>query len=277
MNQTASGALAKLSSQLLKNGDIEYTLPVGQERIALNQLLGKTLTITFDGDIKCCHCGQATKKSYSQGFCYPCTQRLAQCDMCVMKPETCHFDQGTCREPAWGERNCMIGHYVYLANTSGVKVGITRHTQIPTRWVDQGASQALPIFYVKSRLISGLVEVALADFINDKTNWRAMLKEPAQAIDLKQQAQQLVPMIEAKLADIKAQYGDHCIDALDEDIVELTYPIDQYPEKISSLNLDKTPTISGVIQGVKGQYLLLDTGVINIRKYGAYQVNVEIS
>ena len=277
MNQTASGALAKLSSQLLKNGDIEYTLPVGQERIALNQLLGKTLTITFDGDIKCCHCGQATKKSYSQGFCYPCTQRLAQCDMCVMKPETCHFDQGTCREPAWGERNCMIGHYVYLANTSGVKVGITRHTQIPTRWVDQGASQALPIFYVKSRLISGLVEVALADFINDKTNWRAMLKEPAQAIDLIQQAQQLVPMIEAKLADIKAQYGDHCIEALDEDIVELTYPIDQYPEKISSLNLDKTPTISGVIQGVKGQYLLLDTGVINIRKYGAYQVNVEIS
>lgn len=277
MNQTASGALAKLSSQLFKNGDIEYALPVGQERIALNQLLGKTLTINFDGDIKCSHCGQATKKSYSQGFCYPCTQRLAQCDMCVMKPETCHFDQGTCREPTWGERNCMIGHYVYLANTSGVKVGITRHTQIPTRWVDQGASQALPIFYVKSRLISGLVEVALADFINDKTNWRAMLKEPAAAIDLKQQAQQLMPMIEEKLVDIKAKYGENCIEALDEDVVELTYPIEQYPEKITSLNLDKTPTISGVIQGIKGQYLLLDTGVINIRKYGAYQVSVEIS
>ena len=155
-----TGALRKMTAQLDEDGNIEYQLPVGENSLALNALIGKHVNITFDGAINCSHCGRKTKKSYSQGFCYPCMQKLAQCDMCIMKPETCHLDKGTCREPQWGEENCMIPHYVYLANTSGLKVGITRHTQIPTRWIDQGATQALPIFKVNTRLQSGLVEIA---------------------------------------------------------------------------------------------------------------------
>lgn len=168
------GTLSKLKSTLVE--PIQYQLPVGDNLVSLNDYFGKPITLTFTGNIFCSNCGKKTKKSYSQGHCYVCMKKLASCDMCIMKPETCHFDQGTCREPKWGEENCMIPHYVYLANTSGLKVGITRHTQIPTRWIDQGATQALPIFKVQTRHQSGLVEVALAQFIADKTNWRNMLK-----------------------------------------------------------------------------------------------------
>lgn len=269
-----TGALRKMTAQLDEAGNIEYQLPVGENSLALNALIGKRVNITFDGAINCSHCGRKTKKSYSQGFCYPCMQKLAQCDMCIMKPETCHYEQGTCREPEWGETNCMIPHYVYLANTSGLKVGITRHTQIPTRWIDQGATQALPIFKVQSRIQSGLVEIALAEYIADKTNWRAMLKGNANPIDLKAIAQDLVPQISEKLADIQLKYGQHAVEQLDEDVVELNFPVSQFLTKINSFNLDKNPEISDVLLGIKGQYLIFENGVINIRKYTSYQVSV---
>nr|WP_229817380.1 DUF2797 domain-containing protein [Thalassotalea profundi] len=263
--------------QIDSQGNVNYQLPVGDERLALNECIGKTVTLSFNGQINCCHCGRKTKKSYSQGFCFPCMQKLAQCDMCIMKPETCHFDKGTCREPEWGERNCMIPHYIYLANTSGLKVGITRHTQIPTRWIDQGATQALPIFKVSTRLQSGLVEVALAEFIADKTNWRAMLKGNAESINLKEKANELRPLIEGTLAKLNERFGNTAIEVLNEEVVELHFPVSEFPQKVTSFNLDKTPTVSGILLGIKGQYLLFDTGVINIRKYGSYQISVSVN
>nr|WP_246454977.1 DUF2797 domain-containing protein [Thalassotalea piscium] len=259
--------------QLDSEGNVSYQLPIGEEKISMNDYLGKTITLTYRGEINCCHCGRKTKKSYSQGFCFPCMQRLAQCDMCIMKPETCHFDKGTCREPEWGIKNCMIPHYVYLANTSGLKVGITRHTQIPTRWIDQGATQALPIFKVSTRLQSGLVEIALAEFIADKTNWRAMLKGNADPINLNDKANQLRPKIEKKLMELGSRFGAEAIEPIEQEVVALKFPVLQFPDKVTSFNFDKTPIVSGVLQGIKGQYLLLDTGVINMRKFGAYQVS----
>ncbi|MGL4475007.1 MAG: DUF2797 domain-containing protein, partial [Shewanella sp.] len=142
------GTLVKMRTHLDADNGVQYHLPVGDQSLHLNPVIGKTLTLNFSGQIFCCHCGKKTKKSYAQGHCYPCMQKLASCDMCIMKPETCHYDQGTCREPEWGQKNCYTPHYVYLANTSGLKVGITRHTQIPTRWLDQGATQGLPILKV---------------------------------------------------------------------------------------------------------------------------------
>ena len=148
---SAIGAVEKLTAQLDQNNIVQYQLPLASidadgesQYIALNPLIGKKLTLNFHDKIACKHCGNKTKKSYSQGFCYPCMAKLAQCDMCIMKPETCHHHLGTCREPEWGEKHCMVDHYVYLSNTSALKVGITRHTQIPTRWIDQGATQAFP-------------------------------------------------------------------------------------------------------------------------------------
>lgn len=274
MTTTYSGHLKKMTSQLI-DGQVQYQLPVGEHSIELNALIGKHLTLTFSGNINCQECGKKTKKSYSQGFCYPCMTKLAKCDMCIMKPETCHFEKGTCREPQWGEDNCFVPHYVYLANTTAIKVGITRHSQLPTRWIDQGANQALPIFKVSTRLQSGQVEIALAKFISDKTNWRNMLKGKAEPIDLKAKAQELIPQIAESLAQFKLTHGEDAIEQLDEDVVDIDFPVLEYPTKISSFNFDKSPQVSGKLMGIKGQYLYFDTGVINIRKFTSYQIEAQ--
>mgnify|MGYP002335735791 CR=1 FL=1 len=271
------GPISKMKSSLDEQGNVSYQLPIGDELLSLNEVIGKELKLTFHNKITCKHCDKKIRKSYSQGYCFPCMQKLAQCDMCIMKPETCHYDQGTCREPEWGEQHCMIKHYVYLSNTSGVKVGITRHTQIPTRWVDQGATQALPLFAVSTRLQSGLVEIELAKHIADKTNWRAMLKGQGDAVDLKGKAQELLPLIAETVAELKERFGDDAIEILDEEVVDLAFPVTEYLTKISSFNFDKTPEVSGVLKGIKGQYLIFDTGVINMRKFSSYHVSAEVN
>jgi hypothetical protein len=276
MQQIEAGALRKMRAKLSADGSVQYRMVIGEQEVELNALIGKQISLQHSGYIDCQHCGKKIKKSYSQGYCFPCMQKLAQCDMCIMKPETCHFEQGTCREPEWGKSNCFIPHYVYLANTSGLKVGITRHGQIPTRWIDQGATQALPIFKVSTRLQSGLVEIALAEFIGDKTNWRAMLKGSADAVDLKAIAKELKPKIAEKLADLALKYGEDAITELDEDVVDLHFPVEHYLTKISSFNFDKTPEVSGRLMGIKGQYLIFDSGVINIRKFTSYHVSLQI-
>jgi len=190
-----------------------------------------------------------------------------------MKPETCHYEAGTCRDESWGEEFCFQPHYVYLANSSGVKVGITRHTQVPTRWIDQGAVQALPIFKVQSRYISGLVEVAFAEYVSDKTSWQRMLKNLQPSVDLMAKRDELMGLCTERLEAIQQQFGSESIEFLsDAEVVDIKYPALQYPEKVKSFNFDKTPEVSGVLQGIKGQYLLLDTGVINIRKFTGYEV-----
>lgn len=266
------GTLAKMTAEL--KSSIEYALPIGEESLPLNQFIGKHLQLKFSGNIVCTACGRKTKKSFSQGFCYPCMRSLACCDMCIMKPETCHFDQGTCREPEWAIRHCMVSHYVYLANTSGLKVGITRHTQIPTRWIDQGATQARPIFAVSTRKVSGLVEIALAKQMADKTNWRAILKGNAEPLDLVEKALVAIPQIEERIESIRDEFGADAVTLLDEDVVSLSYPVLEFPEKIVSHNFDKNPLVEGTLMGIKGQYLIFDTGVINIRKFTSYEVEV---
>ncbi|MDP7592252.1 MAG: DUF2797 domain-containing protein [Litorilituus sp.] len=282
MTTSPVGAIEKLTGQLDDKNTVQYQLPLAAinedstaQSIALNSLIGKKITLNFHGNIACKHCGKTTKKSYSQGFCYPCMTKLAQCDMCIMKPETCHHHLGTCREPQWGKQHCMVEHYVYLSNTSALKVGITRHTQIPTRWVDQGATQALLIFKVSSRLHSGLIETALAEFVSDKTNWRVMLKGANEAIDLKAQAAKLIPKIKQRLAEITLTYGDAAVQQLEEDVVEINYPVSKYLTKITSFNFDKMPIVSGILLGIKGQYLIFEQGVINMRKFTSYQITVE--
>lgn len=282
MPTTSIGAVEKLTAKLDANNLVQYQLPLAaidssntHQSIALNPLIGKKLTLHFHGKIACKHCGKGTKKSYSQGFCYPCMTKLAQCDMCIMKPETCHHHLGTCREPQWGEQQCMVDHYVYLSNTSALKVGITRHTQLPTRWIDQGATQALPIFKVSTRLQSGLVETALAEYIGDKTNWRAMLKGGNEPLDLKAQATLLMPKIAQRLDEIALKFGDDAVQCLNEEVVDINYPVSQYLTKISSFNFDKTPIVSGVLLGIKGQYLIFEQGVINMRKFSSYQISAD--
>lgn len=272
MTLIAKGTLSKLRASL--NDKVQYQLAVGDELIDLNPLIGNTLTLTHTGNIFCCSCGKKTKKSYSQGHCFVCMKKLASCDMCIMKPETCHYDQGTCREPEWGERNCMVDHFVYLSNTSSLKVGITRHTQIPTRWIDQGATQGMPIFKVATRYISGLIEVEIAKHVADKTNWRNLLKGDAEPLALQEQFATILPLVEDKIIEIRQRFGEDSIQIINAELTSLSYPVEKHPVKIVSHNFDKSPEVTGKLQGIKGQYLIFDTGVINIRKFTSYEVEV---
>ena len=271
----ASGAARKMKTHLAEQ--VEYTAVLGGQEIPMNQYLGQRLRLDYLGTINCVHCDRKTSKSFNQGYCYPCFRRLAQCDTCIMSPEKCHFAAGTCREPEWGEANCNVDHFVYLANTSGIKVGITRHSQIPTRWMDQGASQAQPIFRVSSRLQSGLVETVFKAHIADKTNWRTMLKGEAEPTDLEAARSNLM---RASADDIAALHDTHGLQAIsvleDEGETRIRYPVLEYPTKVSSFNLDKTSTAGGTLLGIKGQYLIFDAGVINMRKYGGYQLSLSL-
>ena len=257
-----------------KNDTVQYVLPVGDDFLAMNEHIGETIKLSYKHEIHCISCGRKTNKSFAQGHCYPCFRRLASCDLCIMKPETCHFAAGTCRQPEWGEANCFIPHYVYLANSSGIKVGITRGTQIPTRWMDQGAAQALPVFQVATRLQSGLLEVVLKEHVSDRTDWRKMLKSDAEPQDLKAIRDELLDKCSAKIESIKEEQGAQGVQTIDEKVVEIKFPVDEYPEKIKSLNFDKQVEIEGRLMGIKGQYLILDSGVLNIRKFTGYNIEV---
>lgn len=247
---------------------VSYGLELGGVQFDLTARVGKLISLNFTGKIFCVNCGKVTKKTYSQGYCFPCTIKLAECDLCILKPETCHYDKGTCREPSWGEENCLKPHVVYLANSSGLKVGITRKTQVPIRWIDQGASEALPILEVKTRLQSGHVEMMFKKHISDKTDWRKMLKGDPEAIDLVATKERLLLELKEELAGVEHEI-------LNEPVVSFKYPIQRYPEKISSMNLDKTPEIKDRLIGIKGQYLIFENGVLNVRSHTGYEVVIE--
>ena len=265
MSIQASGHLSKMEVTL---GDtVAYQLPLDDQRIPLNDAIGKSIAIEHIGDIHCIHCGRRSKKSFSQGYCYPCFTKLPQCDTCIMSPERCHFHHGTCRDPAWGEKYCFTDHFVYLANSSGVKVGITRGTQLPTRWIDQGATQGLPIFRVQTRYQAGLIEDCIREFVADKTSWQKMLKGNAESVDLAVIRDELMAKAESGLELLEQEFGLQALQRLyNETTTQINFPVHEFPEKVKSLNLDKQPLVEGVLKGIKGQYLILDTGVINIRK-----------
>ncbi|MBW0149170.1 DUF2797 domain-containing protein [Marinobacter arenosus] len=269
-----TGRLRKMPAEAV--APVSYSIAVGDSRIPLNEFLGKRVRLDFDGVIRCIHCDRTTKKSFNQGYCYPCFRKLAACDTCIMSPEKCHYHLGTCREPEWGETHCMVEHVVYLANSSGLKVGITRGSQVPTRWIDQGAVEAIPMVRVATRYIAGLVEVACKSHVADRTNWRAMLKGDVPELNLADERQRMLGLIAGDLAALRETHGQNAIQEVDEDGLGLSYPVDVWPEKIKTHNLDKTPEVEGVLEGIKGQYLILDTGVINIRKFTGYEVRFRV-
>lgn len=273
MKQQASGILRKMKTRL--ESPVIYRMRVGEDDVPVNPLLGKSLQLEYSGEIFCVHCGRKTSKSFNQGYCYPCFQSLAQCDSCIIHPEKCHFDQGTCREPAWGERYCMQDHIVYLANSSGLKVGITRATQVPTRWIDQGANQALAVIRVRTRLQSGTLEVMFKQHVTDKTNWRDMLKGKSEPLDMVAERDRLLSECQEEIAELEQRFGFFAISIINGiDPVSITYPVQEFPEKIVSHNFDKDPVVTGTLLGIKGQYLIFDTGVINLRRFSGYNINL---
>ncbi len=242
-----------------------YQLPLGDNLIDMNELVGKKISMKYNGVINCIATGDKITKSYGQGYSYKAFITLPECDTCIIKPELCHYAKGTCRDPKWGEEHCFIPHYIYLAVSSDLKVGITRHTQVPTRWIDQGATYALPILKVQDRKTSGEIEIEIARFYKDKTNWRKMLQGTVPEIDLIEKREEVFET----LADVLDSFD---VEDLDEEITTIKYPVLEYPTKVTSLGFDKKPIVEGTLLGIKGQYLILDTGVINMRKHQGYEI-----
>lgn len=266
------GALRKMAITADDEGKVHYALRLDDMALPLNGLVGKTVRLVWAGKIRCVHCQRPTNKSFAQGHCYPCFKRLASCDTCIMSPERCHYAQGTCREPAWGEQHCMAPHLVYLANSSALKVGITKPSQLPTRWLDQGATQAVPILDVDSRLQSGIVEDTLRSVLSDRTSWQAMLKGDATELDLAAKRTAVLAQFDGALNALRTQWGDSALRVRHDIPRHFHYPVLAYPSKVTSFNLDRQPIIEGQLIGMKGQYLILDGGVINLRKYAGYHV-----
>lgn len=265
--------------QSQNNSNVEYHFVLNKEVISQQATLGSPIHLHWTGNIYCISCGAKTSKSFSQGYCYRCFQKSPECDLCIMKPETCHYEQGTCRDNEFAHQTCFQPHIVYLANSSGLKVGITRVQNQPSRWLDQGAMQALPILAVGSRRLSGHLETLIATELADKTDWRKLLKSDAEPLDLLSLKEQVLAQFSQQIGQIRQQFSEkiefnETVEELNKSVQQFIYPILQYPEKIKLHNLDKTPEVSGILQGIKGQYLILDTGVINLRKYTGYELNL---
>lgn len=244
------------------DGVVLYSLQLGEQRIALNPLIGSEISLTFEGEKRCVHCNRKSNKLFNNGYCWPCFQTLARNDMCQVKPHLCHYE--TCREQEWGDAHCMIPTYVYLAKSSDVKVGITRN--VPGRWMDQGAVEAIPIALVPTRKMAGELELFLSQHMPDKTNWRKMLKGEVTE-------KPLLEVRERVLGMIPEDYRGYLLS--DQQLYRFQYPVDELPEKIASHDIEKDPA-TGKLLGIKGSYLILSTGVLNVPKFTGFSVSLHV-
>ena len=263
---TYEGVLTKMQTEF--SNPIQYYLVFETSFLSLNQLLGKSMEINFLG-YQCLNCNKK-KKIFRQGFCYDCFMSSAAVGDWIMRPElsTAHLDIED-RDLEYEKRVQLQPHIVYLALSSEVKVGVTRGTQVPTRWIDQGASQAITVLEVPNRYLAGITEVALKNHFVDKTNWQKMLKNEVSQIDLRLEKEKLRHLLPPEVSEF--YYADKV------DLQELVYPVLQYPTKVNSLNLDKTPNYTGRLMGIKGQYLIFEDGtVFNVRSFEGYVVKISI-
>jgi hypothetical protein len=262
-----SGNLGKM--HVHHTNPVSYDLEFGASILRINDVIGKGIRISFAGQINCVNCGKITKKSFGEGYCYPCFISAPSNSECVIRPELCEAHLGKGRDPEWEEAKHNQPHVVYLALTSGVKVGVTRNVNIPDRWIDQGAWKVIRLAETPYRRLAGEIEVFLKDFVTDKTNWQRMLKnEMLSDVDL-------VAEKESLLNELPEELGQYYSE--NDEILEFNYPVGHYPTKVNSLNLDKTPVVEGVLNGIRGQYLIFENGsVINIRRFSGYFVDVEV-
>jgi Protein of unknown function (DUF2797) len=260
------GIISKMITELAN--PVQYKLPIGGEKVDMNSLLGSNISLTWLNEIHCLHCGKKIKKSFAQGYCYPCFISIPETEDCVLRPELCRAHEGVARDMDWATEHCLQEHYVYLALSSEIKVGVTRKSQIPTRWIDQGAYKIIKLAKTPNRYWAGLIEVELKKHLTDKTNWRNMLLNKVLTnISLIEEKKRIATL----LPPVLVEYVDN-----DDVVIEPCYPIVSMPYKITSCDLEKEP-VRGKLNGIKGQYLIFDEGkVINIRKYGGYFVECSV-
>jgi len=260
-----------LSKMLTQHREpIVYELDSDDSKIDFNSLINKNIKISWNGVITCRKCKKKTKKSFGEGFCYPCFMSAPEASPCILKPELCQAHLGIGRDLEYEEKNHNQPHAVYLAATDKVKVGVTRSTQIPTRWIDQGANKAIVLAITPNRHLAGVLEVALKSIYSDKTNWRSMLKNLTdESIDLEEEKWSCYELLPSDLQQYFVE---------DDTIYNFIYPSEIYPTNVSSINLQKTAAIEGVLTGIKGQYLIFDNEyVFNVRRHTSFEIELNIN
>ena len=261
----ALGTLDKMSTLYIN--PVQYFLTLGNDKVAVNELIGKNIQLRFTGNIYCTVCNKKTYKSFGEGMCYNCFSSSAENAECILRPELCEAHLGRGRDPEWEKKAHFRPHYVYLAATNAIKVGVTRDDQIPTRWIDQGAHRGIILAEVPYRQLAGFIEVSLKEHLSDKTNWQRMLKnESLVDFDLVSEKDRVINLIPEDYRQYRSA---------NDEIVELIYPVLEYPAKVTSLSFDKVPTIEMQLKGVRGQYFIFEGGnVINIRKHSGYEIEL---
>ncbi len=263
----AFGILDKMPTSFIN--PVQYFLPMGEARIPVNELIGSKITLRWTGNIFCTVCSKKTSKSFGEGMCYPCFINSPENSECIIRPELCEAHLGKGRDPEWEHKHHNQLHYVYLALTNSIKVGVTRGDQIPTRWIDQGAHSGIILAEVPYRQLAGTMEVFLKQHLSDKTNWQRMLKnELLLEADLVNEKLRIKSLLPEELR----QYI-----SLNDEIVELNYPVNTYPAKVTSLSFDKINTVEMPLVGIRGQYFIFEGGaVLNIRKHSGYEVELTV-
>ncbi len=266
-----TGNIRKMQSELGK--EVNYTLPLydilePNYVVELNQLVGQKVRITFENAIHCVVSGKKITKTFGDGMSYDAFMTSPLASPSIIRPELSRIHEGIAlRDYEWEMAHHMQPHYVYLSNTSGLKVGVTRTTQVPTRWIDQGASQAIVLAETSYRQAAGLIEIALKDYLADKTNWQLMLKGEPVWMDLEKERDYYSNLLPE---DLRKWIKTDSVDTL------IKYPVLTYPEKVKSLKLDSMPEIEGTLTGIKGQYLMLDySNVLNLRSHSGYRISME--
>ena len=264
------GNLRKMTSEL--HEEVHYEIPLYDktsfsESVSLNQYIGSTINISYSGIINCVISGKKINKTYGDGMSYDAFKSSPLAVESIIRPELSRIHEGVAlRDYDWEMAHHMQPHVVYLSKTAGIKVGVTRETQIPYRWIDQGAVEALILAKTPYRQAAGLIEVALKKHISDKTNWRKMLQNN---------------LSERSLIDVKNELTNYLDDdlkpyvTLDSDINKVNFPVIKYPSKVKSVTLDKVPQIEEKLIGIKGQYLLFDNDMVfNVRRHAGYLIQL---
>jgi len=261
----ALGILDKMSTSFIN--PVQYFLTLGSDKVAMNEWVGKNILLQWTGNIYCTVCGRKTSKSFGEGMCYPCFANAPENAECIIRPELCEAHLGKGRNPEWEQLHHFKPHYVYLALTNAIKVGVTRGDQIPTRWIDQGAYKGIVIAETPYRQLAGFIEVFLKDHFSEKTNWQRMLRNELNGErNLSEEKKRIFELLPEEFRQYKYD---------NEEIVELIYPVLQYPAKVTSISFEKVNNIEMKLSGIRGQYFIFEGGqVINIRKHSGYEVEL---
>jgi Protein of unknown function (DUF2797) len=266
--------LRKMRTSLDENSTAQYLLPIYdiieyQHDFSMNSLIGQKIQISYEGQINCVETGKRIKKTFGEGLSYDSFLRSPLASPSIIKPELSRIHEGIAlRDEAWEREHHLTPHYVYLSRTSHIKVGVTRTQNVPSRWIDQGATEAIILAETPYRQLAGLIEVSLKDTISDKTSWQAMLKNtPVEDISLKQKKHALGDFL-------PDEYQDYISE--NDTITQINYPVLVYPSKIKSIKLDDMTVYENRLIGIKGQYLLFDHDqVLNIRSHAGYRIRLK--